>query len=52
MHGWTGKIIHIDLSASKISGFKTPPYAEKYLGGRGIASRIYRETVKPEIRFG
>jgi aldehyde:ferredoxin oxidoreductase len=49
MHGWMGKILHIDLSSSKISKFSTQPYAEKYLGGRGIASRIYWETVKPEI---
>jgi aldehyde:ferredoxin oxidoreductase len=44
-----GKILRIDLSTSKISEFSTQPYAEKYLGGRGIASRIYWETVKPEI---
>jgi aldehyde:ferredoxin oxidoreductase len=49
MYGWMGKIMHIDLSTSKISEFSTQPYAEKYLGGRGIASRIYWETVKPEI---
>jgi aldehyde:ferredoxin oxidoreductase len=49
MHGWLGKILHIDLNTSKISEFSTQPYAEKYLGGRGIASRIYWETVKPEI---
>jgi aldehyde:ferredoxin oxidoreductase len=44
-----GKILRIDLSAAKISEFSTQPYAGKYLGGRGIASRIYWETVKPEI---
>jgi aldehyde:ferredoxin oxidoreductase len=49
MYGWMGKILDIDLSASKISEFPTQPYAEKYLGGRGIASRIYWETVKPGI---
>ena len=49
MHGWMGKILHINLSSSEISNFPTQPYAEKYLGGRGIASRLYFETVKPEI---
>ncbi|OGO30746.1 MAG: hypothetical protein A2Z29_03580 [Chloroflexi bacterium RBG_16_56_11] len=49
MHGWMGKILHIELSSSKISTIATQPYAEKYLGGRGIASRIYWETVSPEI---
>ncbi len=49
MHGWMGKILHIDLDTSKITDFQTQPYAEKYLGGRGVASRIYWETVNPEI---
>jgi aldehyde:ferredoxin oxidoreductase len=50
MHGWMGKILRVDLSTSKVSEFSTQPYAEKYLGGRGIASRIYWENVKPEIK--
>jgi aldehyde:ferredoxin oxidoreductase len=50
MYGWMGKILHVDLSRSRITEFATQPYAEKYLGGRGIASRIYWETVKPETR--
>jgi aldehyde:ferredoxin oxidoreductase len=49
MYGWMGKILYIDLSTSKISEFSTQPYVEKYLGGRGIASRIYWEKVRPEI---
>ncbi len=48
MYGWMGKILHLDLSSSRITEFATQSYAEKYLGGRGIASRIYWETVKPE----
>jgi aldehyde:ferredoxin oxidoreductase len=36
-----------DLGTKTIS---THPYAEQYLGGRGIASRIYWETVMPEIK--
>jgi aldehyde:ferredoxin oxidoreductase len=50
MNGWTGKILHVDLSNSKITHFSTQPYADKYLGGRGIASRIYWETVSPEVK--
>ncbi len=50
MHGWMGKILRIDLSALKITEFSTHPYAEKYLGGRGIACRLYWEMVKPEIK--
>lgn len=49
MHGWMGKLLHIDLTSSKITRSSTKSYSEQYLGGRGIASRIYRETVSPEI---
>lgn len=48
MNGWMGKILQVDLTHSKITQIPTRPYAEKYLGGRGIASRLYWETVSPE----
>jgi len=48
MHGWVGKILRVDLSNAKVTQFSTQPYAEKYLGGRGIAARLYWETVTPE----
>jgi aldehyde:ferredoxin oxidoreductase len=47
MHGWTGKILHVDLNDAVITEFPTQPYAGKYLGGRGIASRLYWEMVSP-----
>jgi len=45
-----GKILHIDLSSSQISVIPTQLYAEKYLGGRGIASRLYWEKVTPSVK--
>jgi aldehyde:ferredoxin oxidoreductase len=50
MHSLMGKILHVDLSNSRITHLATQPYAEKYLGGRGIASRFYWETVAPEVK--
>jgi len=50
MHGWMGKILHIDLTDSKTGEILTQPYARKYLGGRGLASRLYREKVTPEVK--
>ena len=50
MHGWMGKILHVDLSNGKISEIATQPYADKYLGGRGLASRLYWEKVTPEVK--
>lgn len=49
MHGWMGKILDVDLTSSKISQIPTEPYIEKYLGGRGIATRLYWEKVSPTI---
>ena len=49
MYGWMGKILNVNLDTSGITTSATGPYAEKYLGGRGIASRLYWENVRPEI---
>src|SRR4030042_2702128 len=49
MHGWAGKILQVNLTDSEISTISTRPYAEQYLGGRGISSRVYWETVAPGI---
>ena len=50
MYGWTGTILHVDLTDSKITRFPSQPYAEQYVGGRGIASRIYWEAVAPAVK--
>ncbi len=50
MYGWMGKILHVDLSNSQISEIETHKYAGKYLGGRGLASRLYWEKVTPEVK--
>lgn len=49
MYGWMDKLLHVDLTSLKINRSSIKPYLEKYLGGRGIASKIYWETVSPEI---
>ena len=48
--GWCGKILKVDLSNTKISNLNTMDYATRFLGGRGIATRIYWEEVGPEVR--
>ncbi len=45
--GYAGKIVKIDLSNEGISRLSTSNYAEKFLGGRGIASKIYWDMVPP-----
>ncbi len=48
MYGWAGRILDVDLSEENISQIDTRLYSGKYLGGRGLASRIYWERVKPQ----
>jgi len=48
INGYAGKILRVDLSSGTITHTPTMEYAEKFLGGRGIATRIYWEEVPPE----
>ena len=43
--GWWGKILKVDLSSEIITEIDTHPYADRFLGGRGIATRLYWEHV-------
>ncbi|MCK5192229.1 MAG: aldehyde ferredoxin oxidoreductase, partial [Desulfobulbaceae bacterium] len=47
--GWCGKILKVDLSNSRITELETMDYADRFLGGRGIATRIYWEEVGPDV---
>jgi aldehyde:ferredoxin oxidoreductase len=44
-NGWCGKILFADLSSGRMEERETSAYARLYLGGRGVATRIYWETV-------
>ena len=48
-YGWCGKIPKIDLSDLRITELDTMDYADRFLGGRGIATRIYWEEVGPDV---
>ncbi len=47
--GWTGKILKIDLCRSKITELDTLDYAPRFIGGRGVATRIYWDEVGPGV---
>ena len=49
-YGWCGKILKVDLSSEDISEIDTRPYADRFLGGRGIATRLYWEYVPATAR--
>ncbi len=45
IYGWCGKMLDVDLSSASISERSTLPYLDRFLGGRGIATRLYWENV-------
>lgn len=50
MHGWSGKILDIDLSSGSV---ETRPLdseiARQFLGGRGLGARLLWDLVGPEV---
>lgn len=47
--GYAGKILRVDLSFGTIEESPTSDYAGRFLGGRGLAARIYWEEVSPHF---
>ncbi|MDY6835555.1 MAG: aldehyde ferredoxin oxidoreductase N-terminal domain-containing protein [Chloroflexota bacterium] len=47
-NGYAGSILRIDLSNGRINKLPTLDYAELFLGGRGIAAKIYWDEVPPD----
>ncbi|MBI2328888.1 MAG: hypothetical protein HYU85_04560 [Chloroflexi bacterium] len=47
--GYTGKILRVDLSSGSVTDIATANYADRFLGGRGIAAKIYWDEVSPDI---
>ncbi|NQT72957.1 MAG: hypothetical protein HQ553_09335 [Chloroflexi bacterium] len=50
VYGYAGKILRVDLSTGKTTDISSLDYAERFLGGRGIAAKIYWDEVPPETR--
>lgn len=46
--GWTGRIARVDLATCQVDEIATADYAPRFIGGRGLASRLYWETVSPD----
>jgi aldehyde:ferredoxin oxidoreductase len=49
LNGYAGKIARINLNQENFTTVDTAKYADKYIGGRGIATRMYFEDVGPEV---
>ncbi len=47
--GYAGSMLRIDLSSGKNEVSPTEDYSERFLGGRGIATKVCWDEVPPEI---
>jgi len=45
MYGWTGKLLRVELPSGEVNKTKSMDYAEDFIGGRMLASRIYWDEV-------
>lgn len=48
--GYAGQILKVDLSSGKTTKLATADYADRFIGGRGIAARIYWDEVAPQVK--
>ncbi len=49
-HGYAGRILTVDLSSRTIGELLTQDYADAFIGGKGIAARLYWDRVPPTAR--
>ncbi|MGD1117962.1 MAG: aldehyde ferredoxin oxidoreductase N-terminal domain-containing protein [Dehalococcoidales bacterium] len=48
--GYAGQILKVDLSNEKVSKQPSAEYTGKYIGGHGLAARLYWEMVPPQAK--
>lgn len=47
-YGYAGKILDVNLNSRRTAHLRTADCAEKFVGGRGLAARLYWEKVPPK----
>jgi aldehyde:ferredoxin oxidoreductase len=48
--GYAGAILKVDLASGRHTREDTSQYADKFIGGKGLAAKIYWDMVPPEAR--
>lgn len=48
LYGWIGQILKVDLTKGNITTLETLDYVPKFLGGRGLAAKLYWDEVSPD----
>lgn len=46
-NGYAGRVLRVDLSTGETAALPTADYADRFLGGRGIAAKLYWDSVPP-----
>lgn len=49
-YGYAGKIIKVDLSTHAITKLDTSDYADRFIGGRGMGSKLYWDETSPDTK--
>jgi aldehyde:ferredoxin oxidoreductase len=49
-NGYAGSILKVDLSQGSMVDIPTMDYAERFVGGRGFAAKLYWDGVSPETK--
>ena len=47
-HGYSEKILKVDLSSGRVTRLSTLDYAGRFIGGRGLAAKLYWDEVPPD----
>jgi aldehyde:ferredoxin oxidoreductase len=48
-YGYAGKILRVDLSSGSITRIPTQDYSDRFVGGRGVAAKIYWDEVSWDV---
>ncbi len=48
--GYAGEILEVDLSQQHTISLSTDEYADRFIGGRGLAAKLYWDKVSPQTR--
>lgn len=50
MYGWTGRTVIVDLAQNSVTETRTrKKYAEHFIGGRGLGSRMMQDMAEPDM---
>lgn len=50
IYGYVGKILRVNLTTKEITTCSSEKYQDMYLGGKGMAARIYWDEIGPEVK--